>query len=179
MSMNHKAYVFEDEAFDKELSVPLANALRKNDPKILLPFIDSHREQLKWKRTDPMPKDLHAWCMEEGVQQAGDLALTAFYDPEAEIGLGPAWHQMHELLDSIDVDAVGTLCGEPFVARVVFNPGGLGAYFQTADEVWGNRDGLKSILRRNRKWVPIFAPASAMLETALQTGNGKGLFVWF
>src|SRR5437763_1880421 len=113
MSMNHKAYVLDEQAFDAELSVPLAHALRDDDPKHLLPFIDKHRKKLKWKRTDRKPKDLGAWCVKEGVQQAGDLALTAFYDPEAEIGLDADWHKIREVLEGAGLDARAMLCGEP------------------------------------------------------------------
>jgi hypothetical protein len=62
-----------------------------------------------------------------------DFALTRFYDPEKNSGLGNEWRAIDEHLSEADQAA---LLGTPFGSSgAYFDPGRQGSFFQTPQEV--------------------------------------------
>jgi len=76
------------------------------------------------------------------VQEFGRLALTRFYDPMEDYGLVHDYLDLSEHLPEADLTALlGTPFGPP---GAYFDPGRLGSYFQTPQEV------VKSLARVQR-----------------------------
>jgi hypothetical protein len=76
------------------------------------------------------------------VQEFGDFALTRFYDPGKDSGLGNVWRTIDEHLSEPDREV---LLGTPFGSSGrYFDPGRQGSYFQTPWEV------VRSLARAQR-----------------------------
>jgi hypothetical protein len=76
------------------------------------------------------------------VTEYADLALTKFYDPVANIGLGYSWNEMYDLLKVMEeaLTLISVIFGAPFIAGSnTFDPGLLGTYFQSPSEVVANK----------------------------------------
>lgn len=71
------------------------------------------------------------------------------------------------------------LCGHQFVVKegVVFDPGGLGPYFQYDFEIEENKGRLQELLAGHPDWRPKFTAALEMFDAALKAK--MGLYVWF
>jgi hypothetical protein len=177
--MVHKAYVFDFEPFEQELMPLLEQAVAGGGVEPLLPFLDQHRSELQWTRTIPLPQDLHAWCRQAGPQEVGGLALTAYYDVKENIGIGADWWSAQDTLARLGEDP-DILCGWVLQkSGALFDPGGLGSYFQDVFDALTNRDGLNNFLKDHPDRAPLFERARRMFQRALRTGKGKGLYVWF
>jgi len=132
MSMEHKAFAFDWSSFTHELAPILLDALSSQHDADLAGFVDTFINRL----CDPYEGDsLNAdWQsqLETGdIQEIADFALTAYYDPSADFGLAHDWV-------SIDDGSPLQLAflGRPFgPASCYFDPGRMGAYFQTPNAV--------------------------------------------
>jgi hypothetical protein len=128
MSMSHKAFAFDWDRFFAELLVPLTEALGANDPAGLHRFIEQNRSHLRDPYEGlPLPEDWSQRLETGSVHELGDYALTRYYDPQSDLGLGEIWLTLTE---SISADAQAALLGSPVgPAANPFDPGRLGSYF--------------------------------------------------
>jgi hypothetical protein len=130
--MDHKAFAFDWTAFQRHLAPILHDALSSDSIAGLAAFIEHHHQSL----TDPyegqpLPEDWPSLMENGDVQDHGDFALTLYYSPTADFGIGDSW-----LALSDDSSVANALLGEPFgPADNLFDPGRMGAYFQTPDAV--------------------------------------------
>jgi hypothetical protein len=140
MSMSHKAYAFDWNAFTMELRPTLDGALVSGgDANPLFVFIDTNLERCsdpnegnplasKWKDA------LHGLDV---LQEAADYALTKYYDPRDDHGLGTVWLTLVSRLPAAESTAllgVGLTIGGR-----LFDPGAMGSYFQTPAMVAHNQ----------------------------------------
>jgi hypothetical protein len=166
MSNLHKAFVFDEAAFRRDLA-PL---LDRHDDTALEHFIDDHRGRLRSPRTGAALEQ--GWRDDtayDGFGRRAALALTAYYDPTANIGLGSAASKCRFGL--IDLYPEG---------RVFVGGGALGTpegHYQSASYVAES----VAILERLRADFPLKAeiidPVLTMLGAAAQAQ--QGLFLLF
>jgi hypothetical protein len=170
MSMSHKAFVFDWEAFHSELAPLLAASLEDGDLDRLLQFGDRHRHFLR----DPYEGERlgENWASTLGVgdtQEVAEFVLTRYYDPTEDGGLGEAWQEIDAHLDAEQRLA---LLGQPFGSEESpFDPGKMGSYFQDCDTA------RKSLELLRRMDIPEFSRFLSLLEQALS--SSKGLYVTF
>jgi hypothetical protein len=135
MPMSHKAYAFDWRAFERdELSGLLSRALETGDVSGLVAYVERNRHALRDPyEGDPLGGDWEALLGNRDVHEYGDFALTRFYDPAADSGLGPCWNEIDAALPE---EGRLALLGSPLgPAHNRFDPGRYGSYFQTPPRV--------------------------------------------
>ncbi len=133
--MEHKAFLFDYAAFDCELRAILEGALISGDCGRLVSFINANLGDLRDPyEGEPLRADWQTLIESKDAHQYGDFALTKYYDPTGDIGLGAAWERIQALAGNDET-------GSPILGRTIgpehcpFDPGKMGAYFQTAEQV--------------------------------------------
>jgi hypothetical protein len=175
--MEHKAFLFDGDRFDEELRPTIEAALSTGDCVPLVDFICDDLDVLTDPyEGEPLPPDWDSMLETKDAHDYGDFALTKYYDPTADIGLGASWERLQELVAS-DPDIVtsripGATIGP---ADSPFDPGKMGAYFQSASQVAANYRGLLDLARESSSDVA--ADAVRMLGQAVRAG--KGLYITF
>jgi hypothetical protein len=134
MSMCHKAFVFEWPAFEQKLAPILFSSLSRNDRSELLQFIRANRATCKDPyEGEPLGPNWEEQLTTAGVQEAGDFALTCFYNPADDFGLHEEWLTVEATLPE---GARIALLGFPFgPTSKLFDPGLMGTYFQSPAQV--------------------------------------------
>jgi hypothetical protein len=171
MTMEHKAYVFDYAAFERELRPILEQALTTSDCRGLVAFIEANHDEL----TDPYEGEPlgDGWLdlvETADAHQYGDFALTKYYDVLEDCGLGGNWTEAQ------DAAPVTTAGNSPLLGHTVgpaetpFDPGKQGSYFQGPSELAESKD----IVVRGAR-APWRGAVVAMLDEALAAG--KGLYV--
>jgi hypothetical protein len=179
MSMSHKAYAFDRSAFERDkLHGLLPGALSADDPAELARYIEAHRTELKDPYEGaPLPEDWQDMLGNRDVQEYGDFALTRFYDPAEDWGVGDAWMAIDRRLPEADQAA---LLGSPFgPLGAYFDPGCLGSYFQTPPQVVASLDRV-----RRSPWPDLEDDPRESLKRfeallARCTESGSGLYITF
>lgn len=170
VGMSHKAYAFDWWSFELDLHPLLHLALVTNDTTELEAFIDAHREQLTDPyEGNPLPEDWQAALGNRDVHELGDYALTHYYTPASDNGVGGAWFELSDQLPEL---ALNSLLGFSVGPREhLFDPGRYGSYFQTPSQV---RQSL-SVLR------PLGIPELTWFVELLErcTAEGRGVYVTF
>lgn len=169
MTMEHKAFVFDDAAFERGLRPLLEQSLLSGDVEPLRKFIETHREELSDPYEGaPLDEDWESMIERRDPEQYGDFALTMYYDASRDIGLGAQWQPVEGALEARGISAQ-LLLGS---AVPGFDPGKQGSYFQSADQV-------SSALRRLEQSGDDddVAPALTMFRTAASAGSG--LYITF
>jgi len=178
MGMRHHAYLLDDAGFEAALRPVLLRALSDGGTGELVAFIRQHRAEL----TDPyegqpLGEDWEAQVEVRDSHQYGDFALTRYYRVAEDRGVGEQWRFVAEVLQHV----VGTevmLLGTPLGPRAnVFNPGKLGAYFQTPAEAARNLLLLKAAIRKTPSAEEPLAPLLSLLKEAVAAR--KGLYITF
>ncbi len=143
--MEHKAYILDYSSFDRELRPVLETALQtmKNDE--LVQFIESNLGVLK----DPcegelLDADWRQIIDVTDVHQLGDLALTKYYDPKDDLGIGNSWEVIQDMIseDHSESPVLGVTVGP---TENPFDPGKMGSYFQSEVQVDKNYRYLDSL----------------------------------
>lgn len=176
MAMEHKAFVFDFRSFEKELRPILERALSSNASSELLGFIEANRASLKDPyEGEPLEENWREMAEGQDVHQWGDFALTKYYEPSDDLGLGPTWEALQSLLLAKlgkDQPVLGRPVGPP---TNPFDPGKMGAYFQTEEDVKANLSELQRLQSNGAgeqadRLVEILRAAAA---------RGRGLYVTF
>ena len=175
MSMEHKAYLFDWGEFERELRAVLEEALRSEDGSAVVEFIAEHVAALK----DPYEGEALSLEWEQmleskDVHRYGDFALTKYYDPTADIGLGYEWEEAQEALAKLGFDVSLVLGGVVGTKGNPFDPGKLGSYFQSERMVEENRRRLEG-----RRGMDSERVARVLEMFALAGDAGNGLYVTF
>jgi hypothetical protein len=146
MGMEHKAFVFDHRSFDRELRPMLERALSTNHCAELLQFIETNRASLRDPyEGEPLGEDWRDGVESEDAQVCGDYALTKYYEPGDDVGLGTGWEALQsQLLNRFGNDAavLGRTVGP---AQHLFDPGRMGSYFQTEEDVRVNLHALQAV----------------------------------
>ncbi len=183
MSLDHKAYLLDYEAFESELAPILADALETGEMEELRAFVESNLSELKdpsegeplgsnWqelvKPPDPERRDLE-------LQLWGDLALTKYYDPAQDDGLSTEWEDLEGELKEAGVDATRVLLGRQLqVDGRVFDPGLQGAYFLSSGDV---QSALEMLSQADLEDDELAEQWREVLQAAAE--RRKGLYVTF
>ncbi len=178
MSMEHKAFVFDYEAFRLQLKKILETALDLNEILGLEDFIILNLDYLK----DPDEGD----CLSENwyeilnckdPHEYGDIALTKFYNPIEDIGLGYEWIEIEDVLSSKsgkDISMLGSPIGKEYN---YFDPGKMGSYFQSLSMVIDNKNKIDVFLESNPDCSDCLLSVASMFDTAIT--SKKGLYITF
>lgn len=177
--MEHKAFLFDEKVFQKELALVLYEALEHGDTAPIQSFIEENREQL----TDPYEGALLDESWETMLEfrtpeEYGDLALTKYYRVLEDIGLGGAWDEVDDYLKEWQEGLSVTILGKPFGPKKrLFDPGKMGSYFQSPEKA---AESLERLIEHGRTYPQRkqqLAQAVELLEKAVQAG--QGLYVTF
>lgn len=135
MSMSHKAYAFDWKAFQRdELVGLLHDALATDDPASLIRYIENNRNALRDPyEGEPLPVNWRDMLENNDVQEFGDYALTRFYDPGDDWGMGNWWSKISNRFPPSDRNALAGFCVGP--ENNPFNPGRQASCFQTPEQV--------------------------------------------
>ena len=175
--MEHKAFLFDGDRFDVELRPVLEAALSTGDCSPLVDFIRDNLDALTDPyEGEPLEPDWESLLETKDADNYGDFALTKYYDPASDIGLGAGWDLIQDLV--ADDPAADT---SPILGTTVgpddspFDPGKMGSYFQSPSQAAASLRRLRDLARES----PSDAAADAvrMLEQAVEAG--KGLYVTF
>jgi hypothetical protein len=178
MSMEHKAFLFDHDKFQKDLEVILVEALDSNEVDALRNFIIDNLDNLKDPyEGEPLDLEWEAMIEPKDAHQYGDFALTLYYDPQADIGLGYEWDIQDSLPDDNAFESSPVL-GIPLGKNSnVFDPGKMGSYFQSPNLVQTNLASLNSIYSTKPDQEEFLQPAIDMLGEAEK--EKKGLYITF
>ena len=179
MSMEHQAFVFDYAAFEQQLKPLLEAALASGDPSDLRAFIaanlDSTRDPYEG---EPLADDWEDMLDAADVDQYGDFALTKFYDPQNDVGLGTDWETVQTMLAQHNPDLLQAVLGRPVGPEgQLFDPGKMGSYFESAEEARQALDGLETLLREHPELSDGLADLRNMLQSAVDAN--QGLYVTF
>ncbi|HPF39536.1 MAG TPA: hypothetical protein PK093_12900, partial [Phycisphaerae bacterium] len=165
------------DSFVSELAPSLRAALITEQCQPLLDFINRHHDLLTSPREGaPIGDDWIATLSSRDAHQFGAIALTKFYSPSQEMGLGAGWKIVDDILVADGRFLASPILGDPFDADgVVFDPGGMGAYFQSPSMVRTSLGMMRTIARYDA--TPEVVEAVTMLERAARAG--AGLYVTF
>lgn len=172
MAMEHKAFHFRYAAFEAELRPILESSLRSGEPGPLAAFIDAVRQDLRDPyEGQPLGDDWRESLGGADVHAYGDFALTRYYDPADDRGLGPRWQAIQGALGN-EPEAVTAVLGQPVgFEEHWFDPGRMGSYFQSESDV------VMHLERVERLALPGVEPLVNLLRGASHAG--AGLYVTF
>ena len=179
MTMEHRAFAFDFEAFVDELANPLLSALASGDIESLVKFIELNLAELK----DPYEGNSLDASWREMIEfadahQYGDFALTKFYDPANDIGLGTGWAVIEDLLNATIDHGEVIILGKPFgPTSNYFDPGKLGSYFQSAGDVRAHLKLIEELIQRRPELAVKLDDTAKMFTKPVQ--RGKGLYITF
>jgi len=175
--MEHKAFIFDHQSFDQELRETLEEALDSGNCEKLLTFISENKESLSDPyEGDPLEDDWKSMIEVEDAHQYGDFALTRYYSPQDDIGLGSSWNFVQEI-----VAGIGSAVTSPILGSTIgpesdpFDPGKAGSYLQSIEQVRESLAGLRALAETHQSVE--FGEAVVLLQEASE--SGKGLYVTF
>ncbi|WP_146259908.1 hypothetical protein [Pseudomonas sp. URMO17WK12:I2] len=180
MSLEHKAFVFDFYRFRGELKPILESSLRSGDTHSLFEFIVANKDIL----VDPYQGEAldESWedmIEERDAHQYGDFALTKYYSPLEDQGLGVEWEGLQELMPHSANVSFSPFLGAPIVVgEEIFDPGKMGAYFQSESEVVESLSVLtafESVVPKN--YIDGFVRFKCLLERAID--EGRGIYITF
>ncbi|MBV6621412.1 MAG: hypothetical protein KI793_00395 [Rivularia sp. (in: Bacteria)] len=179
MTMEHKAFIFDYDTFVKELADILIDAIETNENHQLIAFIENNLPYLKNSEEGESLDTSWKELIEVGdASEYGDFAITKYYNPADDIGLGYDWMQLDDLLlQELNVDVsplLGTVFGS---SENYFNPGKQGSYFQSLGRVKENFELLNSLSKDKLQSLDNVALLIKMLSDAL--ASKKGLYITF
>jgi hypothetical protein len=175
----HKAFILDYKSFESQLKNILESALKNENVSQLSEYISQNQTHLKDPyEGEPLTNEWESMIESQDPHQYGDFALTMFYDPTEDIGLGYDWENVQEILSQKLTDASSVLGSPIGPASNYFDPGKMGAYFQSPQQVIENQRLLENSF--NQEEFESSAELEKMLEI-LQSAisEGKGLYITF
>lgn len=146
----------------------LHGALASSNVDSLAAFVAPHHNLIR----DPyegeaLPSDWRSLLDVGDVRQFADFALTLYYSPAADQGVGDAWSSLSDR-PSVSTALLGSPFGPP---ENLFDPGRIGSYFQTLDAAHSSLATLQSIA------CPELAPYISLLRHC--SSNDLGVYITF
>jgi hypothetical protein len=179
VSFEHKAFILDYQSFESQLKNILESALENENVSQLSGYISQNQAHLKDPyEGEPLTNEWESMLESQDPHQYGDFALTMFYDPTEDIGLGYDWENVQETLSQRLTDTSSVLGSPIGPASNYFDPGKMGAYFQSPQQVIENQRLLESAFDQEE------LESSAELEKMLEMlqaaiSEGKGLYITF
>ncbi len=175
--MEHKAFLFDYDSFDRELRAILEDGLRSGDHTRLVSFVDATLSDFRDPyEGEPLDDDWEAMIETQDSHQYGDFALTKYYNPTADIGLGAAWEDIQELVANGPV-----IMESPILGSIIgptddpFDPGKMGSYFQSPQQVRNSQEYLLRLAKKEQ--AEVLNKAIQMLQEAADANTG--LYITF
>jgi hypothetical protein len=174
MTHDHTAFAFDEGAFRRELAPLLDRALESGETSALDAFIDDHRAALADPSTgEPLSEDWRTALSGTGVQRLAAVALTSYYDPGRDIGLGAGWQTVRAALTSLAAPARAFVTGGVFgPTDRPLRPDGRTAYLQSAEYVRQSVAVLEEARTHFRAHADQIDPTLNMLRTAAAVERG-------
>lgn len=180
METQHQAFPFDHEGFLGGLAPILSRALASGDTEGLVGFIEDNLDQLRSPypgNTVPTP-----WrAMFEGeldVSELGDFALTRYYDPSDDVGVGSGWEEVYNLAAAeVEADTDELIFGAWFgPADNRFNPGRVGSFIRPWETVRRQRQAIAARISSGA-----YSDAILALDRMLAAADERkqGLYVTF
>ncbi len=171
MSMAHKAFRFDWLGFQRELAPLMYEALSSGSPEKLLRFVDANLTSCSSPYDGDRLDSRWRQKMETAdLQEVANFALTRYYDPDADHGLSDAWIDEDASLPPAAREALlGTAFGPS--ADALFDPGRMGSYFQSPEQVRASLAALEGLER------PRLVAFGELLKAAV--ADAKGIYVTF
>ncbi|WP_373540891.1 hypothetical protein [Chamaesiphon sp.] len=167
MSMEHKAFIFDYEAFELELKEILETALDLNDTEGLEKFIKLNINYL----IDPyegeqLSEDWNEMLEYRDPHEYGDFALTKFYNATDDIGLNYEWIEIGDMLSSESGESISIFGNSIGKDGNYFDPGKMGSYFQSSRMVKENNDRINILIKSKLVYRELLTPVSCMFDAA-------------
>jgi hypothetical protein len=180
MSIEHKAFIFDMTPFDLELRPILEQALRSGATDRIKAYVEANRGDLKDPyEGEPLQMDWEDMIEDRDVHQYGDFALTKYYSPLKDGGLGSVWEEVQDIVANVSDIGISPILGVPLaVGDTEFDPGKFGSYFQSQSQVrdsFQRLNSMKNVVGEGLR-VP-FEGFVQLLSRAVE--EGKGLYVTF
>jgi hypothetical protein len=178
MSMEHKAFIFDYEAFMSELKDILEIALYRNEVEGLECFINSNIHYLTDPyEGEPLSDNWHETIESRDPHQYGDFALTKFYNPAKDIGIGYDWVEIESSI-SQELGENLILLGDRIGKEdSYFDPGKMGSYFQSLNIALDSRSKINIIIENKSVSIKYLTPIIDILDLAIS--SNKGLYITF
>ena len=175
--MEHEAFLFDYSLFDRELRSMLDDSLEPDDTAMLQSFINANLNNLRYQYDgEPLTEDWETMIETRDAHQYGDFALTKYYDPKTDLGLGAGWDTVHQMVANDPAVTESPVLGSPVgPADGPFDPGKMGSYFQSAQQVQRNYFYLVNL--GGTQSTNELSNAIKMLKEAVDSGSG--LYVTF
>ncbi len=179
MSMKHRAFVFDYRLFEIELKEILELALDLNETKDLENFISVNLIYLKdpdegeplsehWRERLESYRDPHNY---------GDFALTKFYNPAEDVGLGCDWMRIDDMLAGESKYCIALLGSPIGKDDNYFDPGKMGSYFQSLSMVIENKENIECLIHDDDRLNEYSQFILNMFDLAIE--SNQGLYVNF
>lgn len=163
MSMQHRAFEFNWNAFRLEILDTLQDLESEGVVKRLSEFIDNNIESLTDPyEGEPLDKDWRDLLETGEVIELADFALTKYYDVNSDFGLADLWLSVE---GNLSKQAKSALLGQSIDG---FDPGCMGSYFQSGDQL------QQSVSVLSRECSDMFPDFLSELKC-----KSKGLYVTF
>jgi hypothetical protein len=174
MSIDHKAYSFDYDGFNAELRPVLEESLRSGDVGPLAEFIRENFAALKDPyEGEPLAENWQDLLDYEDAEEYGDFALTKYYDPSDNLGVGSEWAALQDLLvNELPPGTPFTLGHTVGPAGNLFDPGRMGSYFMSDEEAESRMDALRDLVEEKPALRPKLERLLEMYETISRSGKG-------
>lgn len=133
MTMEHKAFLFNTEQFNKQLRPIILAAGNNNDLTLLHDYITENIGKVRSTYSGELLENDWENELELGnIQELADFSLTCLYDPEDDLGLSYSWDILMEVLKTLSskLDAEYCILGRPLETDTFrLDPGGMGMGF--------------------------------------------------
>ena len=169
--MEHRAFVFHFGTFEVELKPILIDGLATGNCSELRCFIQDNLEFLSDPyEGEPLNSSWESMIEFPDAHQYGDFALTRYYRPDQDIGLGYYWEVLQEKVAGIVKSGESPILGFTVgPTEVPFDPGKMGTYFQTSSLA---RDNLRKLEALSAGQDPVWESAIKMLAAAVNVQRG-------
>ena len=179
MSLAHKAFLFDGISFANELKPIIEAGLISRDVAKVRDFISDNLQCLVDPyEGEPLGADWETMIETPDIHQYGDFALTKYYSPILDRGVGASWENIQQILRTKKIPS-WVLLGSPVgVGESFFDPGKAGSYFQMPEEVEKSVEELQSVPRGYFGWdASSFEQFKELLIEA--SNKGMGVYVTF
>ncbi|WP_026503736.1 hypothetical protein [Butyrivibrio sp. NC3005] len=136
--IEHRAFLFDTDLFDRECRDLILNSGVKDEPGTVKKFVEDNSKRIKspyWG--DDIDQDWEDEMETKDVQEYADFAMTAYYNPSDDIGLEEQWDIVLEALNRLGFEQAQEAVLGKTVSKDGFtlDPGRCGFGILTAEEV--------------------------------------------
>lgn len=180
MSIKHKAFIFDSYNFNNELRPLIESSLLTSNVEKIREFILANKSFITDPyEGEPLDETWEDMIEDHDVHQYGDFALTKYYSPIDDKGLGAEWEKIQKIFSEDSKLDFSPVLGFPVGAESeLFDPGKMGSYFQSQSEAQDSLVRLRDIENEvSDDWVDSFEEFKGLLELAAK--EKKGIYVTF